>query len=300
MANYSMFEPSFSMDIMKMKNSHTFSVVRTKVTNFVRLPLDAINGTESQRYGKAQEYSDKLAEELNKISNQKSCSSSDFVNALKYVLNPHNINFNVEQKLVDGTTGTIQREVNYNKSYKRLGNKVVEKTDADIVGYTINLKLKNKGTIIEDKVSALHEARHLFDYICNPKTIQFRSFKFLYDTNKLENYKQTYDLMVNDYQPFRTMKSIKKEMKNNLSKMENADGIETLQSIRRGLKTEKNAYNDGNKFMKKQPFKYLFDIFAYGDYVRAMRFDKKLEFVNGLLSEKLKAERDVLKQKYSK
>ena len=82
--------------------------------------------------------------------------------------------------------------------------------------------------------------------------------------------------------------------------MENADGIETLQSIRRGLKTEKNAYNDGNKFMKKQPFKYLFDIFAYGDYVRAMRFDKKLEFVNGLLSEKLKAERDVLKQKYSK
>ncbi len=300
MANYCVFEHSTNMDIMTMKNRNMLSVVNSRVTNFARLPFSVIRGTEAQRYKKAQEYSDKLAEKLNKISDKKSCSTIDFVKSLKSVLEPHNINFRIKQKAVDNTAANIQRELDYDKEYKILGNSIIEKTDADIVGYNINLKLQNRGMVLTEKANALHEARHLFDYICNPKTIQFRSFKFLYDEQTLANYKQTYDLMVNDYLPFRTMKSMKKEVKLNLSKMSNADGIDTLQSIRRGLKTEKNAYNDCGKFMKQHPLKYLFDILAYGDYVRAMRFDKKLEFVNALLSEKLNAERDVLKQKYSK
>lgn len=286
-----------NMNITRMKDNNMLSVLNAKVTDFVRLPLSVSRGTEAQRYQKAQEYSDKLARKLDEISGSKSCKSADFILALKSVIAPHKINFSLKNKVEKGTRGTIEREVDYDKNYNLLGNCIIEKTDADVVGYNINLELKKKDTVIKDKANALHEARHMFDYMCNPKSILFRSFKFVGDDTRLNNYKNTYDLLVNKCSND-SMSTIKKQLKENLSQMSNSDGIDTLQSIRRGIRTELNAYNDGQKYMKKHPLKYGIDIVSYWDYMKTMKYNKKLEYVNKLLAEKLQAERNALREKY--
>lgn len=296
-AKYEMFIHYSNMNIFKVPNPNLIVNVNSNVSNSARLPLSVVAGTVAKRTQRASEYSEQLKQYLDKISIGKQCTVQGFKDAINSILGKDKINLEVLPLDSPLYKGSIQRNIDVKSQKYNIGNIVFENVDANINGYKIFLPLSENNKVIDNKYVALHEGRHLFDYICHPKSINLRINKFLYEDEKTDTFNKIYTSFTQDYQPFLPHSEFKKNIRKELKKLTDEEAIEALQASRHTIASERNAYKDEINYMKKKPFSNIKSTFSCFDFLMAMRYDKKYQFASELLKEKLKVSRELIQEK---
>ena len=290
------------MRIIKSTHPQIITVLTSRVEPTAKLPLSAIRGTEKERYNLAGKFASQLRDGLDKVSDTSECKVSDFLGLINNIITPHKINLEVKQlkrdfNLFHVTGGSINVSADYTNKLSPIGNIVFDTTHKSMKGYQINLPLTKDNTVIKDKFSAFHEARHFFDSICNPKTIDTRSLKVLDDEVKSEAFFNTYKTLISDMNLFSGTKSLKKKVQKNLAKLSDDEAIDCLQMIRHSLQTEINAYKDAGDYMHKHYSSNFFQISGCNEFMLTHDYPERLKLTNEMLSERLKSARESYKQK---
>ena len=217
------------------------------------------------------------------VSDGKSCSIENFCKNLNKLLN-NKINFKIFKQENSKYKGNIQHNI--------LGLKYGSDSSINLLidGYKIFLPLDKNEQNITNIFTAIHEVRHLFDHVFNPKTNQHR-LQNLYNKIDFETKKDNLtDMFLNYLDNPVKMKTFKKLVREKTDALPADITIDALQSIRNHLKTEINAYGDEIKCMSKGfgMWKNSFDIINIKLFLlQNAKFKSKLKFANKLLKEKL-------------
>ena len=161
-------------------------------------------------------------------------------------------------------------------------------------GYNMYLPM-NESKVLKDKDVAIHESRHLFDLLCNPKYAVPRLSNLLLNKDKKEITEKTLDYLV--YTRFfnvplfekMEMKFFQKKAIKKLENFSNEEKIRILQRARYEVISELNAYTDTE----------VYSISQVGNEVRmidTLNLFGKSEFIERELKKILKAERNKAKQ----
>ncbi len=255
-------------------------ILKLKISDTARLPLKYSMGTEKQRFELATQLEKRFLKELNSSRFTSKCSIGKFTKTLRKILSPFDIDFIIEKN----TNELVMGSMGYLFNYYKKGNTI----QADLEGYTLKLPI-NK-TNITDKYTALHEVRHLFDHICNPKlnTLIRRSKyyndeeldKIILDIKNSIIYKS---LDLDDWASF------EKEVKTKLSKVSSEDAINVLQIARSHFKTEINAYESLKQYLRENPIKNFSELLSLKSHLKNKgMYVEKLNFVNKLLKDEFK------------
>ncbi len=256
--------------------------IRTKTKN-TSLPLSQIKGSTKQRNKMAANMSRQFYTKLLSVSDGKSCSIENFCKNLNKLLN-NKINFKIFKQENSKYKGNIQHNI--------LGLKYGSDSSINLLidGYKIFLPLDKNEQNITNIFTAIHEVRHLFDHVFNPKTNQHR-LQNLYNKIDFETKKDNLtDMFLNYLDNPVKMKTFKKLVREKTDALPADITIDALQSIRNHLKTEINAYGDEIKCMSKGfgMWKNSFDIINIKLFLlQNAKFKSKLKFANKLLKEKL-------------
>ena len=157
------------------------------------------------------------------------------------------------------------------------------------MGYDMYLPINNK-EIIKDKNVAIHESRHLFDCLCNPKYNAARLSHLLINEDKKEITKETLNYLVYTQFfniPFFENLEINNFQKRALKKLEqfsNTDKIRILQTARYQILSELNAYTDIEEYSVPQ-------VGYEVSKIETLQLRNKLSFVEKELKKALKEER---------
>lgn len=282
------------MKILKAPKPNMIVSIISDVTNSARLPLSVNNGNVSQRERLASSYSEKLKQQLRNISDGDECSVQQFREAFDNVLGGHKIGLKIEPQLKPGYHGSLGVDLDVNSSMAECNNLMIERVDSKIIGYVMYLPLNEDRTIIKNKYTALHESRHLFDHICNPKTINLRSCRFIYDDKKSDLFSEIHGGFAEDYAPLLQHSKFKDNIKQKLQSYTAEEAIDVLQASRNSIKTEMNAYRDELNFLKEKPLYNLDALINCWIFLKGMNYNKKLKFANELLADKIKSAREYL------
>ena len=281
------------MQVSKIFGQDIVLSLKSSVADSARLPLLRCRGTVQARQELASQYTKKFIEELDKNCKRNSCSVDNFTNALNNTLGENKINFSVEKLTNPHSAGAIERDFTSHTNMTNICGLNFTDTESAVTGYVFYFPLKNKNTVIKNKCTAIHEVRHFFDYICNPKTINMRSNKLLYETKRLNEFNNIYHSFLNEYPSILPSKIFNMLMKKKINRMPKEDAIDVLQTIRNALKTELNAYGEELNYCKKEPVKNISTIASIWDIMIAMKFKQKLSFAEEMLAEKLKETRNI-------
>lgn len=281
------------MKVVMSPKPNVIAVLKSSVSRTAKLPLAVIRGSEEFRYKKAQEFSDRLLKDLDKVSYGKCCSVEDFNNIITKILYPNKIKLSIKNKkrVYDSfsavAVGSLTTIAKYNRHSTMIGQTRTDYYDSQISEYEMYLPLDRAGEVILDKYVALHESRHLFDKICNPKTLVERNLGINLVDSKSESFDSAYRCLADTCRIPVLEYFIKLRAWHHLSKLSDEEYINCLQYIRRSLKTEMNAYNDGLSYLKKDFNKNFLDII--GDYIRKILYNypKRLAMVNQMLGDKI-------------
>lgn len=287
-----------SMNIFKVANKNTIVNINAHITDTARLPLSVVKGSAEQRRMLSQQYADELREYLDKISDGPYCLVESYKEGINNVLRGNKINVNVLPLERNDANGSIMKEIKITQRTLDSKNVMIESTDSAVTGYNIYLPLTSDNSIITDKYVALHEARHLFDYVCNPKTITTRPYKFLYEEDKSNSFYRIYDDFAKTYKPFLTHSKFSENIRNELTNFTDEEAVDVLQTSRHVIASEINAYKDQLGYLKKKPFRNVPLLIDCYDFVWNMRYDKKYQLANELLAEKLKAVRNAIRTQH--
>ena len=255
-----------------------------------KLPLNACRGSEAKRYKMADIMSKKLFNELSQFS-EDNCPVDEFKKAIDRVTFPHKINFTIEK--------ITQKEKNNNiiACLRKIIN-VTEKPDKspkDVVIEGFRFILPIKKDKIQAKIAALHETRHFFDHICNPKTTEFTSAKLHSKTDLADRKTRVHNLFVNTFDHNLDVEMIANSAKIHLDAMPDEIAINSLNGVRYNLKSELNAYKDEIKFLNKSKASN-YEINQVRALLKSAKFKEKLKIVNKLLEDRLLIARNNLKQ----
>ena len=258
-----------------------------KITDCARLPLTQIKGSMQQRFAKSEEYCDKL---FQNIIDDFECGDDVHVIKIKdsfnKVLNKYiNIVFEKTNAGESPSAGTISLH-----------------GDNRICGYSLTLPMDNKNTIsLFSTTSLMHEVRHIFDYLTNPKILTRQVgykksvpetilFKTVLTADKDFNKKELTSWLDHCFGP--------KDIYNR---------INFLQSCRHYFLTEKNAY--GRELYYLQKFitekkhldfslllhpknEFSHEINRFNDFLNRFNIDGKIEALNEELAKAIKTVRD--------
>lgn len=258
--------------------------ISIKVANTAKLPLSILRGTEKQRYSLSNNYLKALRE---KVLNEKYVLTlSDFKEMIYYVLPENNINLNIVEIKDKNLTGSLMIEPQIKESPTKI--------DITQSGFVMQLPMKNER--ITDKLTALHEARHFFDHICNPKTVVKRSYKLCENKKAYDKRFEIFEMFMRNYNDNIVMKDFRQNVKGRVSELDSDVIIDLLQDLRGSLRTEINAYNDDIKLLMKNPvknFQKILNLWYFLNY--QAKFKQKLKFSNQLLLEQINLKRKDLK-----
>lgn len=285
------------MKVITSYHPNIITQLSTSIDNTAKLPLTVIRGSEKERYAIAGKYAKELRVGLDKVSETRECKVEDFKNLINNILAPNKINFKIEPlisnfNLFQKDTGSIGIDSEYLSSVTPIGSVVIDSTHKINKGYTIKLPLSQNNTVINDKYSAYHEARHLFDYICNPKTIDSNLFRVIDNEKKNKAFLNTYKTFISDTNIFGGKKYIKHVAGKNLKKLSDEEAIGCLQNIRHTLKTEINAYRDTADYMREKPIMNCVHIYGGNEFLFLHNYPKRLTLANQMLADRLKQARD--------
>lgn len=269
------------------------------IKNSAKLPLSTCKGSVASRNNLAAEYTNKLVEELNKTSSNGEWTAQNFINALKKILGKDKIDFYVKREMgsdIVGSMGRVTTKEDLGKVVRPDGTRILKEAE-NFDKYEFSLPMKDNSDILEDPSNIVHETRHFFDYICNPKTINYRGLKHPASSEKRERFDDLYNSFVNDGDiPFVPMSLFKLITKSELKKMSDEETIDLLQTVRSSVKTEMNAYKQQQEFCMKNPAKHVGKLVKTWLYPASMKYESKLKFANQMLAERLKIAREALKK----
>lgn len=171
---------------------------------------------------------------------------------------------------------------------------------AEYVGYLIETPKRN-GMIDCSQSTLVHETRHLFDMLCNPKYKMARQYKDFDNAELMHKYLEIKrfiaapDLYRPKYILGIKISTFENQLRKKLENLKNTEVIDILQISRYHLKSEKNAYSDAINFeLKKHPFS-LELLLAYlkkkSCIKNSFHFSEKERVVNKLIKEYVAKER---------
>ena len=221
-----------------------------KVTNTLlpsaKLPLERIRGTERQRFKQAELLNKKLIEVLEPSTNGKHLNMLKFTNEIEKILAPDKILFYIT-KAPENFNGTIRRVLQYDK--------YTPEVRTSIPNYEITLPTNGKNQIT-NKYSAYHQAKHLFDFLFNPKIAKFRlngeynSFV----THFIENKKMEFEKLLFNFDKRQKKGEIIQQARKLTKEMPDEFAIDEFQSMRNVLKSEISTHKQDLAYLLKKPF----------------------------------------------
>ena len=221
-----------------------------KVTNTLlpsaKLPLERIRGTERQRFKQAELLNKKLIEVLEPSTNGKHLNMLKFTNEIEKILAPDKILFYIT-KAPENFNGTIRRVLQYDK--------YTPEVRTSIPNYEITLPTNGKNQIT-NKYSAYHQAKHLFDFLFNPKIAKFRlngeynSFV----TPFIENKKMEFEKLLFNFDKRQKKGEIIQQARKLTKEMPDEFAIDEFQSMRNVLKSEISTHKQDLAYLLKKPF----------------------------------------------
>lgn len=219
----------------------------------------------------------------------------DYKKYLEKITNSKKLPINFVQLSTSGINASIAPDI---KLYQEKNNK--DCLLAVYMGYKMEVK-KQKGKLDCSKSTLVHETRHLFDLLCNPKYKMARHYKNLNSPKTIKQFSDIKKFVTEPdyYRPKRILgfklPSFEKELRLKLKDLKNTEAIDILQISRYHLKSEKNAYNDAEKFeFKKHPFSLnvLFTYFnLHRDNQISFNFNEKEYVLAKLIKEYITKER---------
>lgn len=238
-----------------------------------RLPFDIVKGSVGIRNNKADKYWKRFLNEYVKEDN----SSIDYYKkCIDKALEPNVINYKIlpEEREYSGSIG-----VNVSLSPHENGGLYINH-----YGYKLSLPIDEATNLIKNPKTAAHEARHLFDYLFQPKIAALRA-KYL--VNNRECDADVEDLRTN------ILETILAKFKKNVFEKNANDiidslpkdvAIEALQKCRYSLKTEKNAYRGEILYLlKTNPLKNMDEILGMIKFCKNCHFQTRIKFVEAKL-----------------
>ena len=221
-----------------------------KVTNTLlpgaKLPLERIRGTERQRFKQAELLNKKLIEVLEPSTNGKHLNMLKFTNEIEKILAPDKILFYIT-KAPENFNGTIRRVLQYDK--------YTPEVRTSIPNYEITLPTNGKNQIT-NKYSAYHQAKHLFDFLFNPKIAKFR-LKGEYNsfvTPFIENKKMEFEKLLFNFDKRQKKGEIIQQARKLTQEMPDEFAIDEFQSMRNVLKSEISTHKQDLAYLLKKPF----------------------------------------------
>lgn len=221
-----------------------------KVTNTLlpgaKLPLERIRGTERQRFKQAELLNKKLIEVLEPSTNGKHLNILKFTNEIEKILAPDKILFYIT-KAPENFNGTIRRVLQYDK--------YTPEVKTSIPNYEMTLPTNGKNQIT-NKYSAYHQAKHLFDFLFNPKIAKFR-LKGEYNsfvTPFIENKKMKFEKLLFNFDKRQKKGEIIQQARKLTKEMPDEFAIDEFQSMRNVLKSEISTHKQDLAYLLKKPF----------------------------------------------
>ena len=162
-----------------------------------------------------------------------------------------NLNLKVEQLKENTVNASVCPDI----KYYAYSNSPLIYTDYD--GFRMSVR-KKKDKIMCSDSTLVHETRHLFDMMCNPKYIisshsqYVRNDDLMSQCSKVKNFVCSWG----KYKPKRILgvkkSTFEKELREKIDGMNNELAIRILQLSRYHLLSERNAYLDSDKYYMKQ------------------------------------------------
>lgn len=250
------------------------------LTDTARLPLKVCRGGEIKRNKLASTYNQMLFNELSSFKDNH-CPLDEFKKALNKIIGKYNIKYEIENinnsELFNGAIAALTKIPNIKTT---LGSSTP--ITLFIEGFKFHLPIHKN--IITNKSSALHEARHFFDHICNPKTTTLHGCKLGATSHLSETKLKIHNLFLNTYNSDLGLLAETSYM--HLQDLPDKVAIDTLQEIRHSLKSEINAYTDEIKFLSKSKAD-ISEINDIRETLRSYKFKEKLKLANAMLKERL-------------
>lgn len=221
-----------------------------KVTNTLlpsaKLPLERIRGTERQRFKQAELLNKKLIEVLEPSTNGKHLNMLKFTNEIEKILAPDKILFYIT-KAPENFDGTIRRVLQYDK--------YTPEVKTSIPNYEMTLPTNGKNQIT-NKYTAYHQAKHLFDFLFNPKIAKFR-LKGEYNsfvTPFIENKKMEFEKLLFNFNKRQKKSEIIQQARKLTKEIPDELAIDEFQSMRNVLKSEISTHKQDLAYLLKKPF----------------------------------------------
>ena len=265
-----------------------------------RMKLPIINKSPIARQAYATKLSAKFQEYLLQNSDEK-ISIKDYKKYFERVINSKGISINFVQLSTSGINASVSPDI---KLYREKNDK--NSLFAFYTGYKMEVR-KQKGKLNCSRITLVHETRHLFDMLCNPKYKMARHYKNLDNSEIIKQFSDIKNFVTKSdyYNPKRILgfklPSFEKELRLKLEGLKNTDVIDILQISRYHLKSEKNAYNDAEKFeLKSYPFslKLLLACFnLHRDTEKSFNFNEKERVLTKLIKEYILQERFINKRR---
>lgn len=258
------------------------------------------NKTSKLREAYATKMSAKFQEYLLQNSDEK-ISIKDYKKYFERVINSKGISINFVQLSTPDINASVAPDI---KLYREKNDK--NSLFAFYTGYKMEVR-KQKGKLNCSRNTLVHETRHLFDMLCNPKYKMARHYKNLDNPQTIKQFSDIKNFVarLDYYRPKRFLgfkiPSFEKELRLKLEGLENTEVIDILQISRYHLKSEKNAYGDAEKFeLRSYPFslKILFAFFnLHMDTQRRFNFNEKERVLTKLIKEYILQERFINKRR---
>lgn len=221
-----------------------------KVTNTLlpsaKLPLERIRGTERQRFKQAELLNKKLIEVLEPSTNGKHLNMLKFTNEIEKILAPDKILFYIT-KAPENFDGTIRRVLQYDK--------YTPEVKTCIPNYEMTLPTNGKNQIT-NKYTAYHQAKHLFDFLFNPKIAKFR-LKGEYSsfvTPFIENKKMKFEKLLFNFNKRQKKSEIIQQARKLTKEIPDELAIDEFQSMRNVLKSKISTHKQDLAYLLKKPF----------------------------------------------
>ena len=206
-----------------------------------------------------------------------------------------NIDLRVEQLKDCKINASISPDI----KYYAYNNSSLIYTDYD--GFKINVK-KKKDKIVCSDSTLVHETRHLFDMMCNPKYMNsshsqhVRNNELMSQCSKVKNFICSWG----EYKPERVFGIFKKytfeeELREKLKGLNNEIAINILQLSRYHLQSERNAYLDSDKFYMHQivskPKLLVPLLLSHVKTMQGLQFGEKQRTLKKIIKELIQEER---------
>lgn len=221
-----------------------------KVTNTLlpgaKLPLERIRGTERQRFKQAELLNKKLIDVLEPSTNGKHLNMLKFTNEIEKILAPDKILFYIT-KAPENFDGTIRRVLQYDK--------YTPEVKTSIPNYEMTLPTNGKNQIT-NKYTAYHQAKHLFDFLFNPKIAKFR-LKGKYSsfvTPFIENKKMEFEKLLFNFNKRQKKSEIIQQARKLTKEIPDELAIDEFQSMRNVLKSKISTHKQDLAYLLKKPF----------------------------------------------